>query len=185
MAATGLRAYGRGMSRCLAFMGMSLDGCIAGPKDELDWLSADGAEDTFTPFFAQIGAMLMGRRTYDVVAAMDVPWPYGETPVLVATSRELTGGPDTVRPVAGTIGEVIEQAKAAAGDRDVYIDGGALVRSALVAGLVDEVTLSVVPIALGNGIGLFRELSRHVKLELLGARPLGGGLVELRYRPLS
>jgi dihydrofolate reductase len=57
------------MSRVRVFLASSLDGFIAGPNDELDWLSGHGedGEDTFTPFFAQIGAMLMGRRTFDVV----------------------------------------------------------------------------------------------------------------------
>ena len=54
------------------FIACSLDGFIAGPNDELDWLEGpDGAEDTFTPFFKGIGAMLMGRRTYDVVSSSE------------------------------------------------------------------------------------------------------------------
>ena len=52
------------------FIACSLDGLIAGPNDESDWLEGpDGSEDTFTPFFKGIGAILMGRRTYDVVSS--------------------------------------------------------------------------------------------------------------------
>ena len=75
------------MSRVLVFIASSLDGFIAGPNDEIDWLPSDAGqvEDTFSPFFGQVGAMLMGRRTFDMVETFQ-EWPYGTTPVLVATS---------------------------------------------------------------------------------------------------
>ena len=59
------------MSLVRVFLACSLDGFLAGPEDELDWLPTDaGIEDTFTPFLASIGALAMGRRTFDVVRAM-------------------------------------------------------------------------------------------------------------------
>lgn len=86
-----------------AFLATSLDGFIAGPNDELDWLQGhgeDGVEDTFSPFFAEIGSMLMGRRTFDVVSQFD-EWPYGDTSVLVATSRSLSTTQPNVEAVQG------------------------------------------------------------------------------------
>lgn len=172
------------MSRVRVFIASSLDGFIAGPNDELDWLSnREGVEDTFTPFFQQVGAMLMGRRTYDVVSGFEGEWPYGDTPVLVATTRPLTASPDSVRKVTGAIGELVDLAKRAAGERDIYLDGGALIRSALDANLVDELTVTVIPIVLGAGVPLFAGSARRHALELLAFRPIGGGLVELRYAP--
>ena len=86
------------MSRVRVFIAASLDGFIAGPNDELDWLHhPEGGEDTFTPFFRQIGAMLMGRRTYDVIRDFEGEWPYGDTPILVATTRPLDTGRESVR----------------------------------------------------------------------------------------
>jgi dihydrofolate reductase len=167
-----------------AFLAASLDGFIAGPNDELDWLPGhgeDGAEDTFTPFFAEIGAMLMGRRTFDVVRGFGGAWPYGETPILVATSRPLEGARPSVRRVHGPIGEMIEEARRVAGQRDVYIDGGALFRSALEVGLVDVLTLTLVPVVLGAGIPLFAGAGRK-ELSLVQAREIGAGMVQLRYR---
>lgn len=175
------------MTRVRAFLATSLDGYIAGPNDELDWLTGHGAadsEDTFTPFFAEVGAMLMGRRTYEVVRGFSGPWPYGETPILVATSRPLDGAPPTVRPVHDTIAAMIDAARAAAGQRDVYLDGGALFRSALAAGLLDELTLTLVPVVLGAGIPLFSGTPR-TPLTLESSRPIGAGMVQLRYRPLT
>lgn len=170
------------MSRARVFIASSLDGFIAGPNDEIDWLSSEGAEDTFTPFFAQVGALLMGRRTYDVASGFD-EWFYGDTPVLVATHRPLAATRPTVRAVSGSIEEVIAEAKTAAGDRDVYVDGGALIRAATDAGLIDEITVTLIPIILGAGLPLFAGTGRRHPLDLVSARPIGGGLAELVYRP--
>lgn len=170
--------------RARVFIASSLDGFIAGPGDELDWLSGfDGAEDTFTPFMAGIGALLMGRRTYDVVTGLDAPWGYGDTPVLVATTRPLEPIEPTVRAVTGSIGDMLAAARDTAGDRDVYVDGGRLIRSALDAGLIDALTVTMIPVILGDGVPLFAGLGRRVRLELVGNRDVGGGLVQLDYRP--
>lgn len=173
--------------RVHVFVGCSLDGFIAGPNDELDWLAGGGGEleapDSFAPFFATIGAVLMGRRTYDVVCGMTIPWPYGETPMLIATHRPLTAKKPSVRAVTGSIAELVDEAKRVAGDRDVYVDGGAMIRSALDAGLVDQITVTIVPMILGAGIPLFAGASRRHALELIGERAVAGAAVELKYRP--
>jgi len=173
-------------SRCRVFIASSLDGFIAGPDDELDWLEFEGEyEDRFTPFFADVGAMLMGRRTYDVVCGFDVDWPYGDTPVLVATSRPLDDTIPTVRAVSGDVEEMLAEARAVAGERDVYLDGGELIRSALDAGCVDEMTITMIPVVLGAGRPLFAGVGNRHDLELVSERAIGSGLVELVYRPVA
>ena len=173
------------MSRVRVFIASSLDGFIAGPNDELDWLPqhGSGAEDTFTPFMKEVGALLMGRRTYDVVCGFEGAWFYGETPVLVATQRPLVAKVPTVRAVSGTIAELIEQAIRAAAERDVYIDGGALIRSALDAGLIDELVVTIVPIVLGQGMPLFAGVHARQPLTLVSSRTIGAGMVQLKYEP--
>lgn len=97
---------GVAMPEASVFISCSLDGFIAGVNNELDWLPGpdDGVEDTFTPFMSQVGAMLMGRNTYDTIAAMEgSPWPYGDTPVFVATSRPLDTGTQSVRYVWNSV----------------------------------------------------------------------------------
>ena len=174
------------MSRICVFIAMSLDGFIAGPSDELDWLGGyEGVEDTFTPFLAGVGAMVMGRRTYDVVAGFEGPWPYGETPILVATTRPLQAAQPTVQAATGEIAAIVAQARASAGGRDVYLDGGALIRSALDAGLVDALIVTVIPVILGAGRPLFAGLSQRQALALDSVRPIGAGLVQLRYAPIA
>jgi dihydrofolate reductase len=171
------------MSKLRVFIATSLDGFIAGPNDELDWLPTDDArmEDTFTPFMAGVGAMLMGRRTYDVVQGFQAAWPYGDTPVLVATQRELQAARPSIRAVSGDIRALVDTAKAEARERDVYIDGGALIRSALDAELIDEVTITLIPKVLGQGIPLFAGCTRVHSLQLVSSRPIGAGLLQVVY----
>jgi dihydrofolate reductase len=174
--------------RVRVFLAMSLDGYIAGLDNDLSWLHREGAQDTFTPFMAGVGCMLMGRKTHDVVAAMGGPaWAaYGDTPVLVATNSPLLQpAAPTVRAVGGPIEELIAHAKAeaAAGGKDkcVYLDGGALVRSAMDAGLVDTLTLTVIPVVLTAGVSLFTGIASRVDLTLTSSKEIGGGMVQLQY----
>jgi dihydrofolate reductase len=172
------------VARIRAFCATSLDGFLAGEGDDLSWLpeSAPGEGDHgFAAFLAQMGAMLMGRRTYDVVVGFDLPWPYGDLPVLVATHRTLDRPAATVRAVSGDIGSMVEEARTAAGGRDVYIDGGELLREALDAGLLDEVTVTLVPIVLGRGLPLFAGATGRHRLVLHSESAHPRGLVQLTY----
>jgi dihydrofolate reductase len=168
--------------RTRVFIATSLDGFIAGPGDDLSWLPEEpDVEDTFTPFFAQVGAMLMGRRTYDVVTGMSVPWPYGETPVLVTTRRPISDAPETVRAVSGEIGELIEAALEAAKGKDVYLDGGDLIRQALDANLIDEMNVTVVSKVLGRGVPLFAGCEGPHELALTRHHQLSPSMIQLTY----
>jgi dihydrofolate reductase len=171
------------VSKVRVFIASSLDGFIAGPNDELDWLPSVNSEveDTFTPFMSGIGALLMGRRTYEVARGFDGPWPYGDTPVLVVTKQALGGAPASVSSVSGEVATLVKVAKSAAGERDVYVDGGMLIRSTLDAGLIDEMTVTLVPIVLGQGIPLFAGCFRRHALGLVSSRPIGGGLIQVTY----
>jgi dihydrofolate reductase len=170
--------------RLRAFCATSLDGFLAGDGDDLSWLpepDPGGGDHGFAAFLSQMGAILMGRRTYDVVVKFDVPWPYGDLPVLVATHRPLMPAASTVRAVSGDIGAMVDAARSTAAGRDVYVDGGDLLRRTLDAGLLDEVTVTVVPVVLGRGLPLFAgALARH-RLLLRGQSVHPQGLVQLTY----
>lgn len=172
--------------RARVFIATSLDGFIAGENDDLSWLPPPVPGDDFgyDTFLAQMGALLMGRRTYDVVAGFPGVWPYGERPVLVTTRRPLTPKVPSVRAVSGTMAELVAQAKEAAKGLDVYLDGGDVIRQALDAGLVDELTVTVVPVILGRGHPLFAGATQRRALTLLRSEPLSGGLVQLTYAPM-
>lgn len=164
-----------------AFLGMSLDGFIAGPNHELDWLERGGGppeDHGFAAFFASVDALLLGRRTWDVVRAFPT-WPYGEKPVHVLSHRPGEAGYGE-RFLAGAPGAVLERL-GAEGVRRVYVDGGAVVSQVLSAGLLDELTVSILPVVLGAGIRLFQEAGPERWLTLASSRPFAGGMVQLRY----
>ena len=171
--------------RVRVFIACSLDGFIAGPDDDLSWLPTGAGEDDFgySDFMAGVGALLMGRGTYDVVEAFEGGWPYGERPVVVAIHRPLTPKVPTVRAGTGTIAELVAMARAAAGERDVYVDGGDLIRQALDAGLVDDMIVTIVPVVLGAGHPLFAGVTRRHALQLVSHRAAREGLVQLTLRP--
>lgn len=179
------------MSRVRVFIASSLDGFIAGPDDDLSWLPQDLDESKSDPgaigydaFMGDTGALLMGRRTYDVVRGFGGEWPYGETPVLVATTRELTPVSEHVTAVTGSIQAIVNQALEMAEGKDVYLDGGNLIRQALDANLVDEIILTLAPTILGAGIPLFTGAQR-ADLEFDKPRGYAGKMIQLIARPAT
>jgi dihydrofolate reductase len=164
-----------------AFLGMSLDGFIAGPHDELDWLERGGGppeDHGFDAFFASIDQLLVGRRTWEVVQRFPT-WLYQGKAVAVLTRRpgEAHHGE---RLLSGAPGEVLE-ALGRDGAQRVYVDGGAVVSQFLGAGLLDELTVSILPVVLGAGIPLFQGAGPERWLTLRGHRAWQSGLVQLSY----
>jgi dihydrofolate reductase len=165
------------------FIACSLDGFIAGPDGDLSWLPEPSAGEDygFAAHMATTGAILMGRGSYDGLLTMGYGWPYGETPVLVATSRPLEPAAPTVSAVGGAPADLVAAARAAAGEGGVYADGGALIRSLLDAGLLDEAIVTVIPVILGAGTPLFAGVTTRRTLSLRSSTTFAGGLVQLRY----
>jgi dihydrofolate reductase len=175
--------------RARVFVACSLDGFIAGEGDDLSWLPQPTEDEPmedhgYEAFMAETGALLMGRRTYDTVRGFGVDWPYGDTPVVVATRRALdVDPPSTARAMAGPIEALVAQALEAAGGRDVYLDGGDIIRQALDAGLVDELIVTLIPVVLGEGQPLFAGVTQRHHFELAECRTLSHGMVQLRLVP--
>jgi len=164
------------------FIAASLDGFIAGPGGDLEFLKTverEGEDYGYAKFFASVDALLMGRETYDKVITFE-SWLYGDKPTFVATRRPATSR-HSERFVSGTPSE-LSQILAAANHRHVYVDGGNLIRQFLEAGLVSELTLSIIPVLLGSGIPLFSAGAPTRGLDLEGSESFSSGLVQLRYR---
>jgi len=163
------------------FIATSLDGFIARRDGGIDWLSiveTPGEDYGYARFFADVDALILGRGTYDTVLAFPA-WPYGDKRCIVLThgSRESRHGE---RFHAGALGPLLE-ALHAAGVRRIYVDGGAVIRSFLREGLIDDITLSIVPILLGDGIPLFDASVPTRRLRLVASQGFPSGLVQLRY----
>lgn len=174
------------------YMGMSLDGFVARQDDRLDFLGAgpDGGPvaELFGEFLASVDAIVMGRRTFEVVRAFGPDqWPYGDTR-LVVLSRSWTALPSGCRPSvelgAGDPAEVL-QGLGAQGVRHVYADGARTAREWLAAGLVTNLVATFVPVLLGRGLTPWGPLPADLRLELVDHRILGGQAVQLQYRALG
>ena len=171
------------------YCGVSLDGFIAREDGRIDWLTGNGeeAEDegddySFSRFFATVDTLVMGRNTFDILRTFD-EWHYGDTPILVLsrTLKELPRGTrKTVFLDAGTPMEICSKLEAA-GRKHIYVDGGKTVQAFLRAGLIDEITVSVLPVLIGSGIPLFGPLNKDTRLELLSSRTFKTGIVQSRY----
>lgn len=175
------------MAEVFGYVAHSVDGFIAGPGDDLSFLpSPENGEDFgFAAMLAQVGCMLMGRRTFDVVQGFGGPWPYGQLPILVATHRPLpVDAPPTVQAVSGALDALVAQARAIALERDVYVDGGQVLAEALGLGLVDRLTLTSVPVLLGGGVPLSAGLKQPVHLLPTGDECLPMGLIRRCFRVL-
>jgi dihydrofolate reductase len=158
---------------------MSLDGFIAGPKGEYDWIVHDPAVD-FNALFRQFDTVVMGRRTYDAMLAQGhSPGVFGMRVFVASTTMQPNKHPDVTIlrfKLAEAIGELKEQP-----GKDIWLfGGGILFRSLLDAGLVDTVEVSVSPILLGTGIRLVHN-GRSWPLTLKESKALPSGVLMLSY----
>lgn len=173
------------------YMGVSLDGFIARADDGLDFLPnpPDGDDMGFSAFMATVDVLVMGRRTFEVVAGFGVDgWPYGRTRLVVLSSslrqEDLPPGtPDTVSVSALPLAELVATL-AEAGVRHIYVDGGQTAHSFLAQGLVTDLTVTFIPVLIGAGISLWRPTGRDIRLALVESRVQAGGLVQSHYRVL-
>jgi len=163
----------------------SLDGFLATLDDSVAFLDdvPQPSEDTYTPFIANVGAIAMGRATYEFLLRHmegDGKWPYPDHPVWVFTHHDFPER-DGVTFTSDPILNVHEGMVKAAGGKDVWICGGGdLAGQFLDAGLLDELVITVASRTLRDGKPL---LPRDAKLTLTSARRLGDGFAELRYAP--
>jgi dihydrofolate reductase len=152
------------------FIATSLDGFIADSTGKIDFLDTfpeiNQIDSGYTAFMADIDALVMGRNTLETVCKFDIDWPY-EKPVFVL-SRTLTELPEKARDkaelVRGDLPDILDSIHQR-GYSKLYIDGGRTIQSFLEADLIDELTVTVIPILLGSGFPLFGPLTTPLVFE--------------------
>lgn len=171
------------------FIASSVDGFIARPDGNLDWLVDNGISSEgdygYGEFFATVDTMVLGRKTFETVLGFG-QWPYGSTRVYVLSRtpqalqipRDLT---DRVLATNASPRELLSGIQDAGG-KHAYIDGGQAIQSFLREGLLGSITLTRIPVLLGSGIPLFGTLPADVWLEVLDTRSFESGYVQTRYR---
>ena len=173
--------------RASVFIGTSVDGFIARPNDELDFLPVGGGEPHgYTEFFASIDTVLIGRRTFEIVLAFP-EWPYGKKRVVVLSTRPLdfsTVREGRVEQMSGSPVEIVSKL-AASGVQHVYVDGGVTIQQFLRAGLVQRLTITRVPVLIGQGVPLFGALPHDIRLRHIATHSYPSGLVKTEYEVLN
>ena len=165
------------------FVGTSVDGFIARPNGDLDFLPPGGGEEHgYTDFIASVDALVVGRGTFETVLGFET-WPYGDKRVVVLSSQPLDlsqvrGG--VVEHMSAHPAEIFARLDAQ-GVRHIYVDGGITIQRFLKAGLINRLTITRVPVLIGSGIPLFGSLDADVRLQHVATRHFPSGLVTSEY----
>lgn len=174
------------------FIATSLDGFIARKDGRIDWLERASAtlptgEDCgYQSYFNSVDTLVMGRNTFETVLSFET-WPYGDKRVVVLSTK-LNGVPRQLEKTVSVFSvgpKKVLETLASEGARHVYLDGGRTIQSFLEDNLVDEITITRIPILLGEGISLFGKVMSEVSFEHIETHAYANGFVQSRYRKKS
>jgi len=171
-----------------AFIATSLDGFIARPDGNIDWLTDPAYEIPkqdfgYQNFMDSVDVLVMGRHTFEKVLTFD-EWPYaGKPTVVLSNSQALI--PDElsekVEVMLGSPADVVGNLSRR-GFRHVYLDGGLTIQGFLRDNLVDELTITRIPILLGQGLPLFGGMDHDIRFEHVRTTGYPNGFVQSMYR---
>jgi dihydrofolate reductase len=171
-------------ARVLLYIASSLDGFIARKDDDISWLDAyqvDGEDYGYSAFIRTIGTAVMGARTY--AQSLEHPERLLKGPKTYVLSKRIFPivSDTNVEFYSGTLQALIEKIKNENNKNIFIVGGGKVVSNFLNEGLIDEVMIFVVPILLKEGVSLYSELDKEIKLKLIEAIPYKSGIVQLHY----
>ena len=170
------------------FIATSLDGFIARANGDLDWLTGVESASTeqdygYQEYIDTVDTIVVGRNTFELVLTFDT-WPYSGKNVVVLSSRPDVIPPHLVDnvewlslPPQRLVGRL-----AAQGATHLYVDGGKTIQGFIKAGLIDELTITRVPVLIGTGVPLFGPLNHDVSLTHVATRQFENGFVQSKYR---
>ena len=164
----------------------SLDGFIAKHDNSVSWLENSGevyeggvSEESAEEVMRAIDCYVLGSRTYE--HALQLGWPYGDTPTVVVTNRELPSTRKSVEFYSGDLKRLVDEILAPR-YRNIWLVGGAvLCQSFLRLGLVDQIRLTIMPVLLGDGLRLFHNSSTETRWRMKDVVAYEAGYVELLY----
>lgn len=166
------------------FIGVSVDGFIARPNGDLDFLPEGGGEPHgYNEFIASVDAIVIGRATFEKVLTLG-PWHYGSKRVVILSSHPVDlsaarGG--VVEQMGGPPAEIVSKL-AASGAHHLYVDGGITIQRFLRAGVIQRLIITRVPVLIGEGIPLFGSLPQDIPLRHVTTRHYPSGLVQSEYQ---
>lgn len=174
------------MGKVVLYIATSLDGFIAGPNGELEWLHAipmpDQGDYGYSDLINSIHATIMGRKTYDLVMSFGVEWPYPGLNSYIATTDKnfKVSSPETFAIQKDLI-EFVNELKASS-DKDIWlIGGGNLITFFLNHDLLDRMILTFIPTIIGEGLPLFPDKPKTTQWKLVATEQFNTGVVNLTY----
>tara|TARA_R100000935_G_scaffold58910_1_gene99549 strand:+ start:16811 stop:17350 length:540 start_codon:yes stop_codon:yes gene_type:complete len=173
--------------RNLVFIGTSLDGYIADRNGGLNWLTAipnpEQSDMGYTEFMAQVDALVMGRKTFETVCGFEGDWPYAKPIFIVSRTLDTIAEEyrDKAELVKGSLVQILEKIHNE-GYHRLYIDGGVTIQNFLKEDLIDEITITTIPIVLGGGSALFSILPKELEFTLVESKIFLNQLVQSHYR---
>lgn len=168
------------MRKVILYTASSLDGYIAGPNHDLDWLFDDD-DYGYSHFYDSIGITLMGNETYRQVLTFG-DFPYKDKENYVFTRNPGLKNNTHVQFMSSGISAFVGEKKNEKG-KDIWLIGGGQINALLLKdNLIDQIILSVHPIILGNGIPLFPGLKEPQKFQMVDHKNYNSGLVQITYK---
>ncbi|MEW5756477.1 MAG: dihydrofolate reductase family protein [Pseudomonadota bacterium] len=174
--------------KCSVFIATSLDGFIARNNGDLDWLpgsdgTAGGEDYGFNNFFASIDALVMGRKTYELACSFN-EWPYRGKHVIVLSGSFPKAPKSIGEGITGTSSSPTDVLRhlTSIGSKHVYVDGGKTIQSFLRENLIHEMTVTRIPVLIGEGIPLFGPLAHDVKMQHIETKAYESGFVQSKYK---
>jgi dihydrofolate reductase len=175
-------------AKASVYIATSLDGFIAREDGGLDWLNTansnvpKGEDCGYRAFMDTVDVLVMGRKSYEKVLSFE-NWPYGDTRVVVLSRNPIAFPkkiPKSVTHSSETptelTGRLISE-----GMQHLYVDGGVTIQRFLAEGLINELTITIIPILLGSGIRLFGPLPKDIQLTHIATRSFDFGFVQKKY----
>lgn len=178
------------MSKIKLYIATSIDGFIARKNNSLDWLDTmenpNNIDHDYGEFLSGIDTVVMGRNTYEEIMSFGVDWPYAECDTYIFTSStELKIQTPRTTVLHNLNANAIDQLKEKC-KKDIWIvGGGSLISGFINLEAIDEMTITIIPILLGEGIQLFPNQPKETKFELLSAQPFETGAVNLIYKQMD
>jgi dihydrofolate reductase len=168
------------------YIATSLDGYITDRNNNLDWLDIipmeSQNEDDFNNFMESIDAIVMGKNTFEKVLSFD-QWVYKKKVFVLSNSLTLIpkGYENKIEFIKGKASEIIKNLKAK-GYKNLYIDGGKTIQSFLDENLIDEMTITTLPILLGGGIPLFKDTKNPIEFKLINTKIISDIALQSFYK---
>lgn len=173
------------MRKLTLYTAMSLDGYIAGPNGEIDWLDAAGVDNDYGygGFYASIDTTLMGRATYEITQTVE-EFPYPDKTNYVFTRNSALDDTAHVSFITGDVADFTRRLKEQA-DGDIWLVGGGQINAILLnAELIDVLILTVFPIILGRGIPLFAPSTEQTTFTTIGCDTFETGIIQWHLTPV-